>query len=184
MMNIIVRPIVYAVVLLQAISISRADAPKKRAGLEEIIFSRDAFVSQLPEVTLIVPNTMKVSEEAQSTSLAEVEKALDKLGPTPGHEFQLFPKAAKPAEVKQPVKPEYPRDQRNSHSNGRADFLVLIGEDGNVVALYCYSVTEKPFGVSGAASLARWTFKPAEIKGTKVPVLTRVVIVFEYRDGS
>ncbi len=50
--------------------------------------------------------------------------------------------------------------------------------NGKVNGIYCYRSTHKDFALAGAASIVRWQFEPAELEGTKVPMLITIPIRF------
>ena len=59
---------------------------------------------------------------------------------------------------------------------------MLIGADGAVKCLYCYSHNDRLFAMAAAMAVVKWRYTPAKIQGTAVPVLAGLPMEFQSGD--
>lgn len=174
------KPLYPALVLVLAFSMSGLGAEEGSwpdpLSFDELIFDSETFLRALPKKTLMLVGK---TDEA----IARMDDLLRELDPEGVVEFYALPDDATIPLAISMVEPVRPKKLQEKGTGGSADFLVLIGPDGTVLAVYCRSATHREFGISGAASLLKWKFTPCEFNGKPVPLLVSQKVNFEGGSG-
>ncbi|ACB73855.1 hypothetical protein [Opitutus terrae] len=132
------------------------------------VSDRNSFVARLPAETYVASIT-------PSPEGLRSQKALATLGAV---KLTPLPPGATPAKPTHSVPPRLPLTWEDGEPlTGTADFLLLIGADGQLQAIYCCDQTNRLVAQGTAATLPQWTFTPAEVQGSPVPMVLHLPIV-------
>lgn len=125
-----------------------------------------------------LPAQVFVAAEAEgSAAAARLRAALSSLEPVEAR-IRKLPAGAMAAKPRTKVPPIYPYDMKVTGEQGEARFLLLIGADGQIKAMHCYESSDGLFERRAAEALVQWTFAPARIGRTNVPMILELPIVF------
>lgn len=152
--------------LLASVALMYAGCAAPRATVP--VSDRNSFVAQLPADTYVA--SIPPSPEGLRS-----QKALATLGAV---KLTPLPAGAIPAKPTHSVPPRLAVAREDGEQlTGTADFLLLIGADGRLQAIYCCDQTNRLVAQGTAATLPEWTFTPAEVQGRPVPMVLHLPIV-------
>lgn len=92
--------------------------------------------------------------------------------------------ADKPPQPLMMFEPVYPRARAMAGETGDADVEFVIGENGRTADINIMSASQPEFGVSLAAAVATWVFRPATKSGERVMVTLRVKRHFALKESG
>jgi len=153
--------------------------------LEDIIFDVQYLKKFLGPKTLVTAVVETTRDRKKSdTALADTIKAVQDAQLDEKTQIFALPDDATPPELKTSIPHTYPPGLKMTKEPKRADFLILIGADGTVKCLYCYSYTndDQLFALSAAQAVLKWRYAPAKIGNTAVPVLAGLPMELQSSD--
>jgi hypothetical protein len=179
-------PLVYGIAVLLALTAPApaAEDPKpENVTLEDIIFDVKYLKQMLGPKTLVTALVeTNRDRKLADTALPDTIKAIQAAQLDAKSQLFALPEGATPPKLKTSAPHSYPPGLNISREPKRADFLMLVGADGAVKCLYCYSNNDRLFALAAAAAVVKWRYTPAKINGTAVPVLAGLPMEFHSGD--
>lgn len=174
----------FTALLVLASPAPAADKAKpENLTLEDIIFDVKYLKQMLGPKTLVTAVVETNRDRKKSdTALTDTIKAVREAQLDEKTQIYSLPDDATQPELKTSIPHTYPPGLKISREPKKADFLILIGADGSVKCLYCYSNNDRLFALAAASSVTKWRYKPAKINGTAVPVLAGLPMEFHSGD--
>jgi hypothetical protein len=159
------------------------NAKPKKLTLEDIIFDAKYLKQMLGPKTLVTAVVETNRDRKKSdTALTDTIKAIKESQVDEKTQIFALPDNATQPELKTSIPHIYPPGLKISREPKKADFLMLIGADGSVKCLYCFSNNDRLFALAAAAAVVKWRYAPAKINGTAVPVLAGLPMEFSSGD--
>ncbi len=163
-----------------AVSLAAKEAPEKNKSgkkltLEDVIFDADYLKKALGAKTLVVPD--------EKTGLIPTE-AIAKAGFAEKTQVYVLPDDAVRPVLKDSVAPSLNQSFRMKREPSKAEFFVFIGNDGKVKSLHCYNTNDQVYAIIAADALIKWTYTPAKLGSTAVPVILPVEMKFDESDAA
>ena len=157
-----------------AMAAESAQPAAARPTLEGLLFDKAAFLAALPKKTLVLadPKTRAIAPE--------MAQALAALGPG-GVEFVPMLEGMTPPKPARRVPPQFRGSERDRGRVSQAKLLVLVGEKGRVAAVHCVRNDDRTYAIAAAAAVLKWTFEPAKLGDTPLPVLMLLPMEFTSR---
>ena len=163
--------------------LAAGEAKPPQLTLEDIIFDATYLKKMLGPKTLITAlvETNRGRKKVES-GLADTIKAIRDAQLDEKTQIYSLPDDAVQPKLKTSAPHSYPPGLNISREPKKANFLMLIGADGAVKCLYCYSYNDRLFAMAAAMAVVKWRYAPAKIQGTAVPVLAGLPMEFHSGD--
>ena len=175
--------VVTALLILASSSPAAENAKTEKLTLEDIIFDvkyRKQLLGPKTLVTALVETNR--GREKSDSALTDTIKAVREAQLDEKTQIYSLPDDATQPKLKTSAPHIYPPGLNISREPKKADFLMLIGADGAVKCLYCYSNNDRLFALAAAMAVVKWRYAPAKIQGTAVPVLAGLPMEFHSGD--
>ncbi len=147
----------------------------KKLTLEDVIFDATYLKKALGAKTLVVPD--------EKTGQIPAE-AITKAGFAEKTQVFVLPDDATRPVLKDSFAPALNQSFRMKRDPSKADFFLFVGADGKVKSLHCYNTNDQVYAIIAADALIKWTYAPAKLGGTAVPVLLSVEMKFDESDAA
>lgn len=173
-----------AIMLALAVPAHPAEAAKPtELTLEDIIFDASYLKKMLGPKTLVTALVETTRDRKKSdTALADTINAIRDAKLDEKTQIYALPADATEPKLKTSAPHTYPPGLNISREPKKADFLMLVGADGAVKCLYCYTNNDRLFAMAAAMAVVKWRYTPAKIRDTAVPVLAGLPMRFETGD--
>lgn len=130
-----------------------------------------------------IGNTLMKEMEKEYTppeQVKELPKVEEKRPPEPRFSPVAAFKLARMPEIKDKVKPEYPRELRADGVEGEVLLRVSVDRTGKVVAVTVVSSDHELFAKAAIAAVRSWRFAPARLaSGEEVDAVIEVPVIFQ-----
>ncbi|MGH9537387.1 MAG: TonB family protein [Terriglobales bacterium] len=109
------------------------------------------------------------TEEPQATQVSQIDLAAEPSEATSATESSLITR----------VEPQYPKEAKQRHIQGRVVMNVLVGTDGLVHQLVVVS-GDRYLAAAAAAAVRQWRFKPHNLNGQLSEFETQITVNFSF----